>query len=87
MVLLRGNITAIDNEMICLNASTSFGGGRDVAELSGDVCAGKGAITFLKRLDPKEVAKNRAINKVFEQWEQGTIGEEEAQKMVAELQK
>jgi hypothetical protein len=53
--LLIGNITSIDDNLICLNASVSTGSSEDVSE-PGDACVGMGSITFLKWLDLKEFA-------------------------------
>jgi len=53
--LLIGNITSIDDNLICLNASVSTGSSEDLSE-PGDACAGMGSITILKWLDLKELA-------------------------------
>ena len=53
--LLIGNITSIDDNLICLNASVSPGSSEDLSE-PGDACVGIGSITILKWLDLKEFA-------------------------------
>ena len=50
--LLIGNITSIDDNLICLNASVS-GSSEEISE-PGDACVGIGSITILKWLDLKE---------------------------------
>jgi hypothetical protein len=45
--LLIGNITSIDDNLICLNASVSAGSAEDISE-PGDACVGMGSITILK---------------------------------------
>ena len=51
--LLIGNITSIDDNLICLNASVS-GSSEEISE-PGDACVGMGAITILKWLDLRDV--------------------------------
>ncbi len=52
--LLIGNVTSIDDNLICLNASVSGSSG-EISE-PGDACVGIGSITILKWLDLKEFA-------------------------------